>query len=59
MLDTLINPGRPASSADPALVARGLERPPIDYDALEAAIAHCDEVVRSTRRRLQASGLSA
>jgi hypothetical protein len=36
-----------------------LERPPIDYGALDAAMAHCDAVVRSTRRRLQASGLGA
>jgi hypothetical protein len=34
-----------------------LQRPPIDYGALEAAMAHCDDVVRFTRRRLQASGL--
>ena len=32
------------------------ERAPIDYSALEAAMAHCDEVVRVTRQRLQARG---
>ncbi len=32
-------------------VAR-FERPAIDYAALEAAMAHCDAVIRSTKRRL-------
>jgi hypothetical protein len=35
----------------PAPIAR-LERPPIDYAALEAAMAHCDEVIRGARQRL-------
>ena len=29
------------------------QRPPIDYGALEEAMAHCDAVVRTTRSRLQ------
>jgi hypothetical protein len=29
------------------------QRPPIDYAALEEAMAHCDQVIRETRRRLQ------
>ncbi len=47
--------------AQPALLppVSRLQRPPIDYGALEAAMAHCDEVIRSTRRKLQASGVSA
>jgi hypothetical protein len=28
------------------------QRPPIDYAALEEAMAHCDQVIRETRRRL-------
>jgi hypothetical protein len=35
------------------------ERPPINYGALEEAMAHCDQVVREARLRLQVSGLSA
>ena len=30
--------------------------PPIDYSALEAAMAHCDEVIRTARIRLRAPG---
>ena len=29
------------------------EYPPIDYSALEEAMAHCDGVIRSARNRLQ------
>lgn len=32
------------------------ERPPIDYGALEEAMAHCDAVIRTTRSRLQLTG---
>ncbi len=38
----------------PSPPAARFERPPIDYAALEAAMAHCDQVIRSTRQRLQA-----
>jgi hypothetical protein len=40
-----------APSASPRPVAR-FERPPSDYAALEAAMAHCEQVIRSTKRRL-------
>ena len=33
------------------------ERPAIDYAALDAAMAHCDQVIRQSRARLQ-SGFS-
>lgn len=36
----------------PASLTARVERPAIDYAALEAAIAHCDQVIRETRRRL-------
>lgn len=35
------------------------QRPPIDYAALEEAMAHCDQVIRETRRRLQCGAASA
>lgn len=34
------------------------ERPPIDYAALEEAMAHCDQVIRETRRRLYGIALT-
>ena len=54
--------GRPRHEApleeEPALTIRlppitRLERPSIDYGALEEAMAHCDAVIRATRSRLQ------
>ena len=41
--------------APPALLSplTRFQRPPIDYAALEEAMAHCDQVIRETRRRLQ------
>ena len=35
------------------------ERPPIDYSALEEAMAHCDKVISETRRRLQSVAVGA
>ena len=52
--------GRPVQAGEAALieappplppVAR-FERPPIDYSALEAAMAHCEQAIRSAKRTL-------
>jgi hypothetical protein len=50
-------PEEPAEAGGPlpplAPVTR-FERPPIDYSVLEEALAHCDQTIRDTRRRLNA-----
>ncbi len=38
---------------EPLPPAARFERPKIDYAALEAAMAHCDQVIRQSRARLQ------
>ena len=42
------------AAPEPLPPAVRFERPKIDYSALEAAMAHCDQTIRDTRRRLAA-----
>ena len=42
-----------APAAPPPPVAR-FERPPVDYAALEAAMAHCEQAIRASKRALDA-----
>ncbi len=46
------DPAPPAAPAPLPPMTR-FQRPSIDYAALEEAMAHCDQVIRETRRRLQ------
>ena len=43
-----------APAAPPSPVAR-FERPSVDYAALEAAMAHCEQAIRSSKRSLDAA----
>lgn len=45
-----------AAPATPPPPTSRFQHPPIDYGALEEAMAHCDSVIRTTRIRLQAGG---
>lgn len=52
-----LEPDAPIAAPDaptPLPPASRFQRPPIDYAALEEAMAHCDQVVLSTRQRLHA-----